>query len=82
MDALPALGREECDDVVAGLDRAHFLTHLLDDSRTLVPEDARRVPAGIGTRRRVQVGVTDTARSEPNERLAGLRFLELELLDD
>ena len=36
--ALPALGREQRDDVVAGCDRAHPLADGLHDTRALVPE--------------------------------------------
>src|SRR5262249_54776003 len=53
---------------------------LLDDAGAFVSEHARRVARGVRTRSRVQVGMADPARREPDERLAGLRLLELDLL--
>ena len=82
MDALAALGREERHDVVARADERHAFPHRLDDARTLVPEDARRVPGRVGAGRRVEVRVAHAARDEADEHLAGLRLGEVDLLDD
>ena len=78
VDALAALGREERDDVVAGSDEGHVRPDRLDDARALVAEHARRVPARIGARRRVEVGVADAARLDPDEHLPGLRVGQLD----
>ena len=81
--ALAALGREQRDDVVAGRDEAAAaLADPLDDAGALVPEHAGRVSGRIGPGGRVQVGVADAAGGEPDERLACLRLVELDLLDD
>ena len=53
----------------------------LDDAGALVAEHRRRVPGGIDTRRRVQVGVADAAGDEAHQHLARLRLGQLELLD-
>src|SRR5262249_6033056 len=81
VDALATLRREQGDDVVARRDEsAPALTDLLADAGAFVSEHARRVARGVRTRSRVQVGMADPARREPDERLAGLRLLELDLL--
>ena len=82
MDALAALRGEQRDDVVARRDERDAVAHALDDAGALVAEHARHVAAGIGARRRVEVGVADAARDEPDERLAGLRLGQLDVLDD
>ena len=82
VDALAALRREERDDVVAGRDERDARADALDDTRALVAEHARHVSGRVGARGRVQVGVTDAARREPDEHLALLRLREVELLDD
>ena len=82
VDALPAFGREERDDVVAGLHERHTRSDALDDTRTLVSEHAGCVPGRIRSGRRVQIRVAHTARREPDEHLALLRLGEVELLDD
>ena len=82
MDALAALRREQRDHVVAGSDERHARPDRLDDARALVPEHARRVAGRVGARGGVQVGVADAARGQPDERLAGLRLREVDLLDD
>ena len=82
VDALPALRCEQRHHVVAGRDERHAVAHALDDACALVPEHARRVAGRIGARRRVEVGVADAARDEPDERLARLRLGQLDVLDD
>jgi hypothetical protein len=82
VDALAALRREERDDVVARLQRGDARSDRLDHSCALVPEHARRIPARVGTGRRVEVGMADAAGDDPNERLALLRLLQLDVLDD
>ena len=62
-------------DVTPGADR-------LDDAGALVSEHARRVAARVGAGRRVEVGVADAAGGDPDERLARLRLLQLDVLDD
>ena len=54
----------------------------LDDPGALVPEHARRVAARVGSGRRVEIGVADAAGDDPDERLARLRLLQLDVLDD
>ncbi len=81
MDALPALRREQRHDVVAGLDERDALADPLDHARALVPEHARGVPRRVGAGGRVEIRVADAAPDETNERLAGLRLGELDLLD-
>ena len=54
----------------------------LDDARALVAEHAGRVAGRVGAGCGVEVGVADAAGDEAHEHLAGLRFGELELLDD
>jgi hypothetical protein len=68
--------------VVSGRDERRSGADSLDDAGALVAQDARRVAGRIRARRRVEVGVADTARVEPDERLALLRLGELDLLDD
>ena len=80
MDALAALRREERHDVVARLHRADTVADTLDDARALVPEHRRRIAGRIGARRRIEVGVADPARDQPDQDLARFRLRELELL--
>ena len=80
VDALAALGREERDHVIAGLERRHALAEALDDAGALVAEHGRRVTRRVGAGGRVEVGVADAARNEPDENLARLRLGEIELL--
>src|SRR5207302_8127267 len=54
---------------------------LLDDACPLVTEHRRRVARGIRARRRVEIGVTDPARDEPDEHFSRLRLGELDLLE-
>ena len=82
VDALPALGSEERDHVVAGRDERDAVTDALDDAGSLVPEHARRVAGRVGAGGGVEVGVADAAGGEPDEHLAGLRLGEVDLLDD
>ena len=82
VDALAALRSEERDDVIAFRDERYPLAHLLDDTGALMPEHARGVPAGIGSRRRVEIGMADAASDEPDEHFTRLRFGEVHLLDD
>jgi hypothetical protein len=80
MDALPAFGGEERDHVVAGPDERDVGPDRLDHSGAFVPEDARRVPGGIGPGSGVEIGVTDAAGDEANECLPRLRLGEIDLL--
>ena len=80
VDALAALRREERDDVVALGERGDALADALDDARALVAEHRRRVAGRVGARGRVEIGVADAARDEPDEHLAGPRLGEVELL--
>ena len=82
VDALPALGSEQRDHVVAGRDERDALADALDDAGSLVAEHARRVAGRVGAGRGVEVGVADAAGGEPDEHLAGLRLGEVDLLDD
>src|SRR5205814_10364449 len=82
VDALAALGCKERDDVVARPDEGCPRPDRLDDARALVAEHARRVAARIGARGGVEIGVAVAARREPDERLAGFRLLEPDVLDD
>src|SRR5581483_11040250 len=81
VDALAALRREQRDDVVARPHEPDVGPDRLDDAGALVAEDARRVPGRVCAGRRVQVGVANPARGEPDERLPRLRLVELDLLD-
>ena len=81
VDALAALGREERDDVVAGLDQGDVFAHGLDDSGTLVTEHRRRVARGVGAGSRIEIGVTDATGNEPDEHFARLGLGEVEFLD-
>ena len=60
----------------------HARPQRLDDARAFVPEHARRIAARVGAGRRVEVGVADPARRQPDERLARLRLRQLDVLDD
>ncbi len=80
VDALAALRREGRDDVVALSEVADALPDPLDHARAFVPEHGRCVARGIGARSGVEVCVTDPAGDEPDERLAGPGFAEVELL--
>ena len=82
VDALPALGGEERDHVVAGRDERDAVTDALDDAGTLVAEHAGRVAGRVGAGGGVEVGVADAAGGEPDEHLARLRLGEIDLLDD
>ena len=82
VDALPALGREQRDDVIAGRDERDAVADALDDARALVAEHAGRVARRIGAGGGVEVGVADAAGGEPHEHLAGLRLGEIDLLND
>src|SRR5215471_3292431 len=62
--ALTALRREERHDVVTGRDGTNAFTHRLDNAGTLVPQHRRRVPGGIGSGCREQVGMADAAGGE------------------
>ena len=78
--ALTALGREERDDVIAGLDILYVLADALHHSRALVAEHGGGVAGGIGARGRVEIRVAHAAGDQSNEYLAGLGFRELDLL--
>ena len=82
VDALPALGGEERDHVVAGRDERDAVTDALDDAGALVAEHAGRVAGRVGAGGGVEVGVADAAGGEPDEHLARLRLGEVDLLDD
>ena len=79
--ALAALGREERDDVVAGLEQVTSGPDRLDHARALVAEHRRRVAGGVDARGGVEVGVADAAGDQPDQHLAGLRLGEVDLLD-
>src|SRR3954447_3315660 len=79
VDALPALRREERDDVVAGGDGGDALANFLDDARALVPQHRRRIARGVSAGGGVQIGVADAARHEPHKHLARPRLRELDL---
>jgi hypothetical protein len=64
-----------------GLTRRHVLADLLDDAGALVAEHGRCITRWIGSGGRVQVGVADAARDEPDERLARFRLRQVDLLD-
>ncbi len=80
VDAGPALGREQRDDVVAGPHARHPLADRLDDAGALVAEHRRRVAGRVGSAARVHVRVADAAGREPDEHLAGARVGELHVL--
>ena len=82
VDALAALRSKQRDDVVALGDERDAVAHALDDAGSLVAEDARHVAAGIGPGRRVEIGVAHTAGHKPDEHLAGLWLVQLDVLDD
>src|SRR5205807_123310 len=78
--AVPALRREQRHHMVAGRDVLDAVADPLDDARTLVAEDGGGVTGRVGTGRRVEVGVADTAGDEPDQDLPGLGLGEVELL--
>ena len=82
VDALAALRREHRHDVVADGERADVRPDLLDDPRSLVAEDRRRVSGGVGAGGGVEIGVADAAGGEADQDLPRLRLGELDLLDD
>ncbi len=82
VDALPALGREQGDRVVADRDRAHVRAERLHDARALVPEHGRGISGRIDPRSGVHVGVADAAGDEPDQHLARPRISQVQLLDD
>ena len=67
--------------MVARRHQRHVRPDGLDHAGALVAEDTVRVPGRIGSRRRVEIGVADPARVQTDERLAGPRLRELDLLD-
>ena len=78
-----ALGRVERDDVVALLHAGHARRRRRRTTPApFVAEDRREQPLGIGARARELVGVADAGRLDLDQHLAGLRALELDLLDD
>src|SRR5262249_26816763 len=81
VNALAALGGEQGDDVVAGAHGGDTVADPLDDAGALVAEDARRIAGRIDAGGGVQVGVTDAARGQAHEHLAGARLGEIDLLD-
>ena len=81
MNALPTLGREQRDDVVAERDRAHPLADSLDDTGALVSEDGRRVSRRIGPGCGVHVGVAHAAGDEPDQDLTGGGVGQVQLLN-
>jgi hypothetical protein len=82
VDALATLRREQRHDVVADGDVTHPFADGLDDACALVSEHGRRVAGRVGAGGRVHVGVTDAARDQPDQRLAGSGAGEVELLHD
>src|SRR5205823_5864464 len=78
--ALPAVGPEGEDDVVARLDRTDALPHLFDHPGRLVPEHHRQWHRPI-TVDDVPVAVTDAGRHHLHPRLTGLRPLLLDVDD-
>src|SRR5581483_10785536 len=81
MDALAALRREERHHVVAGGNRDDAVADRFHDSGAFVTQHGRRIAGGIGTRRRVEIRVADTARDEADEDLAWLRLRQVDLLN-
>ena len=81
VDALAALRREERDDVVPDRERGDAVADLLDDARAFMAEHGRRVTGRIGARGGVEIGVTDAARNEAHEHLAGARLAQLDGAD-
>src|SRR4029077_17834374 len=82
VDALAALGCEQGDHAIAAAHAGHTLADVLDHAGALVPEHARRVPGGVGSAGRIEIGVAHTAGLDPDEHLSGLRAGELHVLDD
>src|SRR5262249_43395039 len=78
--AAPTPRSEREGDFVSGLDAGHALANLLDDARRLVPEQDRQreLPLALHD---VIVTVTDTGRGDFDLDLAGLRSVDLDLLD-
>ena len=68
--------------MVADGERADVGPDLLDDPRSLVAEDRRRVSGGVGAGCGVEIGVADAAGGETDQDLPRLRLGELDLLDD
>jgi hypothetical protein len=81
VDALAALRREEGDDVVPRRERGDVGAHALDDAGALVAEHGGRIARRVGAGGRVEVGVADAACDKADERLAGPRLGQLDLLD-
>ena len=79
---LPHSGANSVTTWSPGRDERHAVADTLDDARALVAEHARHVAAGIRSGGRIEVGVADAAGDEPDERLAGLRVGQLDVLDD
>jgi hypothetical protein len=80
VDALPALRREEGDDVIARGERADIGADRLDHPGPLVPQHGRRVAGGVGAGGGVEVGVADPAGMQANQHLARPRLGQLDLL--
>ena len=80
--ALPAFRRVERDDVVTLLERCHSRADIYDDSRTLVAEDHREEPLGIGARTRELVRVADARRADFDQDFTGLRTVQLDGFHD
>src|SRR4029077_9648221 len=80
--ALPALGGEQPDDVIADGERVDAVAERLNNAGALVAENRRGVARRVRARRGVHVGVADTTRLETDEHLPRPRRREIDLLDD
>jgi hypothetical protein len=80
MDALPALGREEGDDVVAHRQRGDAPADRLDNAGALVAEHGRRIAGRVGAGGGVEVRMTDAASVQANQHLPAPRLRQLDLL--
>src|SRR5215831_11512642 len=78
--AVPADRQERADHVVARFQPAHAVADFLDDARTLVPADDREAHRDVAGPQMI-IGVAQPGRREPDEYLAGLRRVKIQLGD-
>jgi hypothetical protein len=79
--ALAAWRAPRDDDAIAGSDRGHVPSHLLDDTRSLVAEEDRESEAPALGLENVEIGVAESARQDADEHLARSRRIDRQLLD-